>query len=417
MREPPKYATPHMSELPRYDSTPVLDIGVYGARGIPSTYSGYETFLTVMLPALAARGHVITMYCRRGDVEHEHTYEGVKKRFLPSIESKALSTLSHGAIAAFAARSARHDVVLVLNVANAGYCAIHRWTGQPVVLNVDGQEWLRGKWGRTARRFFKLSALIARRTTTALIADCSAMQQIYHEEFAASSTVVPYCWTDLTARVRSEGLGGAGLKPGQYFCQAGRLNPENNAVPLAQAFARSKCKWPLVILGGANYDSPVRRELEDLARRDDRIRLLGHIDDRATFAGLVQNAGAYLHGHSVGGINPSLLEAMGIGALIVALDTVFNLEALGDAGLYFHDFDASLTSLLESLPVMSAQNRDRLRQQASERVRATYSAGRVVKAYETLLIAAAAAPWRSDVTVSTDWGRPTPHRSATMEGS
>ena len=139
-----------------------LDIGVYGARGVPSTYSGYETFLTLLLPELAANGDRVTIYCRSGEDFDASDWNGVHRTVLPAIPGKNTSTLSHGLVAAVAARAARHDVVLVVNVANAAFCALGRYTGQPVVLNVDGQEWLRGKWGTTARRIFHSSARIAK---------------------------------------------------------------------------------------------------------------------------------------------------------------------------------------------------------------------------------------------------------------
>src|SRR4051794_12148406 len=151
-----------------------LDIGVYGARGIPSTYSGYETFLTELLPALVDRGHRVTMYCRRGEVPPCREYLGVELIHLPAVRSKSLSTITHGFVAAAASRKRNHDVVLVVNVANAAACAIGTLTGQRVVLNTDGQEWLRGKWGRLARGVFKTSARASRFCATGLISDCES---------------------------------------------------------------------------------------------------------------------------------------------------------------------------------------------------------------------------------------------------
>jgi glycosyltransferase involved in cell wall biosynthesis len=316
---------------------PSLDIGVFGARGIPSTYSGYETFLTVLLPELVRRGHRVTMYCRRGAVPDGTSYEGIRKVFLPAVNTKELSTLSHGAIAAIVARVRRHDVAFVVNPANALFCAFGRYTGQPVALNTDGQEWLRGKWGRIGRGAFRMAARSAGRCATALVSDSAAMASLYKRDFGASSTVIPYCWTELDAasgdsRLVLEGLG---LEPGRYACIAGRLNPENNAVPVAEGYCRTELRWPLLVLGAANYDSPVQQALARLAERDDRIRLVGHVDDRTAYATVVRHAGVYLHAHSVGGINPSLVEAMGCGAFVLALDTPFNREALGTCGLYF----------------------------------------------------------------------------------
>jgi hypothetical protein len=156
-----------------------LDIGVFGARGIPSTYSGYETFLTVMLPELVHRGHRVTMYCRRGEVGPSGSYLGVRCVVLPAVRSKQLSTMTHGYIAAARAATARHDVLLVMNVANAGACLTSRMLGSRVVLNTDGQEWNRQKWGRVGRSVFLLSTHLARHCAAALVSDSVAMQEIY----------------------------------------------------------------------------------------------------------------------------------------------------------------------------------------------------------------------------------------------
>ena len=326
-----------------------LNIGVYGSRGIPSTYSGYETFLTFLLPELARRGHAVTIYCRHGAVPEGPEYEGVTKRFLRSLQTKELGTLTHGALSAVAARFRNHDVVLVVNPANALFCWGATRTGQAVVLNTDGQEWLRGKWGPLGRRAFRFFASIAGRASTALISDSVAMAHVYRDEFGAESTVIPYCWTDLTTVGGESRLAQLGLEEGAFACCAGRLIPENNAVPLARAYLESGAHWPLVVLGTANYDSPVQRELSALARGDDRLRLIGHVADRSEYAALVRGAGLYFHTHSVGGINPSLVEAMGLGASILALDTPFNREALGEHGRYFGRFDDALIKEIERI--------------------------------------------------------------------
>lgn len=204
-----------------------LDIGVYGARGVPSTYSGYETFLTTLLPELVSMGDRVTVYCRTGEGMTGDDWQGVRRKVLPAVPGKNLNTLSHGLVAALAARVARHDVVLVVNVANAPFCLIGRGTGQPVVLNTDGQEWLRDKWGDLARSVFHGSARIAGRCATALIADCEAMAQVYRDEFNAASTVIPYCiptrdWSPDPATAHR-----FDLEPYRYIVVAGRHNPEN----------------------------------------------------------------------------------------------------------------------------------------------------------------------------------------------
>jgi glycosyltransferase involved in cell wall biosynthesis len=380
-----------------------LDVGVFGARGIPSTYSGYETFLTTLLPRLADRGHRVTMYCRPGEVDGHGPYEGVRRVVLPAVPGKSLNTLSHGVVAAVRARAAGHDVLLVVNVANAPFCALNTTSGQPVLLNTDGQEWLRGKWGPRARSYFHFAARRAGRCATGLVSDCAAMARLYENEFSATSTVIPYCFPAPAFAPDRAVPASFGVEDDGFFVIAGRLNPENNIDAVATSYSASNVPLPLLVLGVANYDSPVQRRLDDLASADDRIRRVGHVDDRATFLSLLATAAAYVHAHSVGGMNPSLVEAMGVGALVVALDTPFNRETLGGAGRYFSPGCGDVAEVLRAARRAPEDERARLRSAAAARVRERFAVDDVVDAYEDALQATAAAGRRRGVRVPTKW--------------
>jgi glycosyltransferase involved in cell wall biosynthesis len=388
----------------------VLDIGVYGARAIPSTYSGFETFLTTLLPALAARGHRVTMYCRKGEAGGDATpYQGVQRVVLPALSGKQTSTLSHGALSSVRAAAAHHDVLLVVNPANAFFCWLNRALRQPVVLNVDGQEWLRGKWGPVARTVFRSAAWLSGRSASGLVADCRAMADVFAREFDAPCTVIPYCFPALAWTPSTDALQTRGLRPGGYLITGGRLNPENNIDGIAGAYAASDLELPLVVIGAANYDSPVRRELDALAARDARIRVLGHIEDRQAFLSLLHGAAAYVHGHSVGGMNPSLVEAMRAEALVVALDTVFNREVLGDTGYFFPGGIGrvgDLAGVLRDVLALDARVLEAQRTAARERAIREYSVESVTEAYERLLVAAAGAGRRTWVRIETRWSAP-----------
>jgi glycosyltransferase involved in cell wall biosynthesis len=380
-----------------------LDVGVFGARAIPSTYSGYETFLTTLLPRLADRGHRVTMYCRAGEIADRGPFEGVRRVVLPAVPGKSLNTLSHGAVAAVRARAARHDVLFVVNVANAPICLFNASTGQPVLLNTDGQEWLRGKWGPRARAYFHFAARHAGRCATGLVSDCAAMAALYEEDFGAASTVIPYCFPASSFAPDRTVPASFGVEDGRFFVIAGRLNPENNIDAVAEAYAASAVPLPLLVLGVANYDSPVQRRLDDLAAADDRIRLVGHVGDRATFLSLLATAAAYLHAHSVGGMNPSLVEAMGAGALVVALDTPFNRETLGESGCYFAPGCGDVADVLQAVGSAPEGEQAQLRAAAAERVRERFGVDDVVDAYEAALHATAAAGRRRGVRLGTRW--------------
>lgn len=382
-----------------------MNIGVVGVRGIPSTYSGYETFLTAMLPELVARGHKVTIYTRDGFGPLE-PFQGVKRVGLPAADSKRLSTPSHGLVAALASRLRRHDVVLCCNVGNAFPLLLSRALGQRVVLNVDGQEWARGKWGTVARRVFWQSAKVAKRSANSLVTDSVAMSEVYNDQFDSPSTVIPYPWTSIST---SEGADAAqrlasfDVEPGGYHLIAGRLVPENNIDRLAKVYTRSNGEKPLLVLGTANYDSPVVRRLNDLAKRDERIRIVGHVNDRADYAALVSNSCVYLHGHSVGGINPSLVEAMGCGALILALDTPFNREALGNAGRYTEEPEVEMNAQLESLESLDRAEAETYRTMARERVAERFAMSQITDAYERLLGSVAAGSRSATFAMATMW--------------
>ena len=379
-----------------------LDIGVFGIRGIPSTYSGFETFLTVLLPELAARGHRVTVYCRKGLDEDDWRgdFQGVERRALPSITTKQLDTLSHGLVASAVARTRGHDLFLAFNVANVPFCLAARATGQRIVLSTDGQEWIRGKWGTVARRLFLTFAQWSRWSASALISDCNGMRAVYREQFGTDSTVIPYCWTGID---QGDGRLPAGHEPRGYLVTGGRLIPENNIDGIARAFSRTDVDLPLLVLGAANYRSPVELELRALAERDARIQLLGHVSDRAEYASLLRHAKGYLHGHSVGGINPSLVEALGSGALVGALDTPFNREAAGPEAFYFADCGAALEHVIRAVADLPEDEDARIREGNVHRAAEHFSLAAVADAYEDLLVAAADTSPFGKVTVPTRW--------------
>lgn len=341
------------------------------------------------------------MYCRRGRVPNRADYRGVKLRHLPALNSKQFETLSHGLVSSVAARVARHDVVFTVNIANALYCAAAKLTGQRLVLNTDGQEWLRTKWSPPARGFFKLSAKIAGRATTALVCDCRAMSDIYATEFRAASSVIPYCWTQLDPAPSNRHV--IDVEPRGYFLVAARLVPENNVDRVVEAYTRSSIELPLVVMGAANYSSPAEEAIRNLASRDNRILVAGHVEDRSEFASLVAAARVYIHAHEVGGINPSLVEALGVGARIVALDTPFNREAAGECASYFSGFDedllATLTDVIAEEPGHSQARRDAGKKRALTR----FSLESVTDAHERLFRAAAGSGSRSGVVIDTEW--------------
>lgn len=377
-----------------------LRVAVFGPRGFPSTYGGFETFFTWMLPALAdAYGHDITVHVPEGSSSKVRSH-GVAVRRTRAIRHKALEAGTSGLWAGAQIASARKfDVVLTCNLANVPPAILLNRFTAPVVLNTDGEEWRRGKWGPLASRAFKTSAYAVSNSTVSLVSDSIEMARIYRHVFDAPSTVIPYAWP-ATANV-SPCTQSAQWPPDSYFVVAARWNPENQVDRIAAEYAHSSRPENLLVLGTANYASPVRQALERLANKDPRIKLLGHVSDRATYLSLVQNAAAYLHGHTVGGTNPSLIEAMAVGANIIAYDGPFSREVLGDAAGYFGSRAGSLTELLDQDRLQHDEHgrRRALRQRADTR----YDCNSVVEAYHRLLVASAESGRQRRTTVGTKW--------------
>lgn len=371
-----------------------LSIGVFGVRDIPSTYGGYETFVTALLPKLVERGHEVAVY---GRTKETGTFNGVIKRPGRALQSKALETFSHGVHAAIASFR-KHDVLLVMNLANVPALSVLRRLGTPCVLNTDGMEWRRGKWGPTARLAFWLASRMSHKAAGALVFDCRAMADYYKLTVGSIGTVIPYAHISLVPTCPPPGV-----RDKPFVLIAGRHNPENNLAASVRAFLRSGLDVQVVVAGEANYDSPESVELRSFAQNDSRVNLIGHVDDRGEWAWLLQNAAAYIHGHSVGGLNPSLVEAMGLGAFVLALDTPFNREGLGSEGCFFKDF-ASLTALLEEwLSGGRETDRQLERRRVVARAHSIFELDAVVDAYERVLCSAAEAGAGSRVALNTQW--------------
>jgi glycosyltransferase involved in cell wall biosynthesis len=361
-----------------------LRIAMFGARGIPHTHGGLETFFLEIAPRLAARGHDVIGYCRRSLFkERPKTYRGVRLIYLPSIETKELGTPVHSLLCAFDVLFRNVDVILVVNVAHAFHCIIPQLFGKRVAINVDGMDWKRGKWGGIGKRYFYWNAkCVGKICPKGVVTDASEMRRIYLEEFATASACIAY-GANIESSRNPEVIREYGLEPLQYYLIASRMVPENNADLIVEAFERVKSSRVLAIAGGVNYKSAFLERLKET--KDPRVRFLGHVDNPEYVKELHCNAYAYLHGHSMGGTNPSLLKALGYGNCVVALRTPFNSEVVGAYGIFFERDAEDLARKLQELeshPEVAAEYRRR----APERIREAYTWEKITEQYEELFL-------------------------------
>lgn len=365
-----------------------MRIAILGIRGVPSGYSGYEAFAEEMGSRLVERGHEVLVYCRRAHFpQRPPVYRGMRLIYLPSWETKELSTFSHTFLAIWDVLFRKVDVALICNVANGPFCLISRLFGLKTAINVDGLEWLRPKWGKWGRRYFKFAAHAAVRLSHVIVTDAEAMRQYYRETFGVDSECIAY-GANIETSTDPDIVRGYGLEPGRYYLIASRLVPDNNADLIVRAFNQVRTDKVLAIAGGAPYRNEFAERVRALA--GPQVRFLGHINDQRHIKELHCNAYAYIHGHEFGGTNPALLKALGFGNCILALDTPFNREVLdGPQGadarygiLYRKDVDelAAKIQMVEDHPELQAAYARR----APERIRERYTWEHITDQYEKL---------------------------------
>jgi glycosyltransferase involved in cell wall biosynthesis len=361
-----------------------LRIAIFGLRGIPHSYGGTEPFIGELAPRLAARGHEVIVYCRsRIFKERPAFYKGVRLIYLPSIETKVLGTPTHTLLCALDVLFRKPDVVLVMNIVNTLQCVILRALGRHFAIMVDGQDWKRGKWGPLARSYFYWCAKhVGQICPRGVITDAAEMRRIYLDEFHTPSACIA-SGASIEDSTHPEAVRQYGLEPFGYYLIASRLVPENNADLIVKAFEQVRSKRLLAIAGSANYRSKFMERLKQT--KDPRVRFLGHVAGSEDMKELQCNAYAYVHGHSLGGINPSLLKALGCGNCVLALDTPFNAEALQNNGILFaHDVSDLARKLqnIEDHPEVASDYRRR----APERIRAAYSWETITDQYEEFFL-------------------------------
>jgi glycosyltransferase involved in cell wall biosynthesis len=363
-----------------------LRIAILGGRGYPSTYGGYETLVRHLAPQWAADGHQVTVYCRSRETPgRKWQVGGVECRWTPGVDSTKLSTLTFGATANIDAALRGYDVALVLNVANGFYLPLLKARGIPSVLNTDGIEWERGKWGKVARRVFLAGAQLSARYADLLVADSQAIGDIWQEKFGVQSRFIPY-GGDVVEQHSSDRIEVLGLEPERYVLAVARLIPENNIELLLDALDCGEITAPTVVVGSATASSPIEQRLRELDARG-RVKWLGHVSDQDLLLELWGQCGVYVHGHSVGGTNPALLQALGAGAPTLALDTVFSREVIGGDEQLFGGEAAELAARIKEV-LADAALRARFREHGWSVIRERYSWPDVIDAYLDALLAA-----------------------------
>lgn len=310
-----------------------VTVALVGTRGVPAKYGGFETAIDEIGPRLVGLGIDVVVYCRHAEAPTT-AYKGMRLVHLPTVRSKVTDTLVHSFLCAFHLIFRPVDCVILFNAANMPVVPLLWLRRHPVVVHVDGLEWMRSKWGRAGRRYYLVCEALAAGFASEIIADAQGIQKYYRDRYKRQSVMIPY-GAKRPALRSPERLAELGVRAHEFHLVVARFEPENHVALVVDGYHRSACKFPLLVVGSAPYSATYTQEIRSLSLGDERVRLLGALWDQDLLDLAFGSCLTYLHGHSVGGTNPALLRAMGAGAPVVAFDVEFNREVAGDLATYF----------------------------------------------------------------------------------
>jgi glycosyltransferase involved in cell wall biosynthesis len=358
-------------------------VAIIGTRGYPSYYGGFETAVRKLAPYLADAGWDVTVYGRPGATSDQDPDldQRVRRIVTKGMESKSLSTLSFGLTASLDSMRRKPDVALVMNVANGYFLPGLKLRGIPTLVNVDGIEWDRAKWGRVAKGVFRTGAVWTAKFGTELVCDSTEIAKRWSADFKRDGIFIPY-GGDVPETIPVE----PGLTRRGYVLVVARFVPENTIAEFVEAAELVSATHDIVIVGSSGYGGEVEDRVRHLAESNPRVTWLGHVSDDHRLLGLWQNCGAYFHGHSVGGTNPALVQAMACGAPTVARDTVYTREVLADGAVFVQPDPVAISRALMDL-LSDPVKQETISRIALERAKNEYSWAGVNARYEASLSA------------------------------
>ncbi len=368
-------------------------VAIIGSRGIPNFYGGFEAFAENLSIELVKRNIPVYVSCENlNGKTHIQEYEGVEIFYFPlkppgnAFLRMVYEFLYDGYSLIWASR--RSDNIYMLGYSAAIFFFIPKIFGKKLFVNPGGLEWKRDKFNTLVKSLLKFSERLMTSWASVIITDSHQMKRYLDSSYNTDCIYIPYGvqepadteWEEkkLPTIIKK------GLSPDNYWLVVARLEPENNIHTILKAYQQSRSRKPLLIVG--NYSSPsYKKKIEDTLEKtpaDKKILLIGGVYDKKLLDMLRQNCFVYLHGHSVGGTNPSLLESMIMKNMILAHDNPFNREVSADSAIYFKD-SKELTDKMEMI-----ENNNpsifKMKEIAYNEVRNRYSWDRVFESYESL---------------------------------
>ncbi|MDB5010731.1 MAG: glycosyl transferase family 1 [Mucilaginibacter sp.] len=311
-----------------------LRIAILGTRGIPNHYGGFEHISEYVAAGLVKRGHSVTVYNSHNHPYAESTWNGVEIRhcYDPEYLIGTAGQFVYDLNCLLDARKRDYDIIMLM-----GYTSSSVWGSlypekSVIITNMDGLEWKRSKYSKPVQAFLKHAEKLAVKYSRFYIADSLVIKSYLQDKYQIDSKYIPY-GADLVSEIEREQLNAAQIAKEDYFLLMARMEPENNIETILEGFNKSTSRRSFKVLGdtGNRFGKYITHKFKN----DDRIQFKGSIFDNAKVRSLQNNSYLYFHGHSVGGTNPSLLEAMASEALIAAHNNPFNKSVLHTDAFYF----------------------------------------------------------------------------------
>jgi glycosyltransferase involved in cell wall biosynthesis len=324
-----------------------LRIGILGTRGIPNHYGGFEHISEYVSEGLVRKGHSVTVYNSHNHPYTANNWNGVDivHCYDPEYLIGTAGQFAYDFNCLADARKRNFDVVLLM-----GYTSSSVWgklypKDSAIITNMDGLEWKRSKYSKPVQRFLKYAEKLAVKHSQFYIADSRVIKGYLKDKYQIDSRYIPY-GADLFSEQEREQFDKSEAQQEDYFLLMARMEPENNIESILEGFNNSTSRKNFKVLGdtGNRFGKYITHKFKN----DERIQFKGSIFDNTAVRSLQNNSYLYFHGHSVGGTNPSLLEAMASEALIAAHDNPFNKSVLSSDAFYFNNA-AEVRNLVENV--------------------------------------------------------------------
>lgn len=354
-----------------------MKIAILGTRGIPNNYGGFEQCAQFLALGFVNHGHEVFVYNSHNHPFKEKVWEGVNiiHCFDPEHKLGTAGQFIYDLNCIRDSRKRKFDVILQL-----GYTSSSVWgwllPRKPLICtNMDGLEWKRSKYPKPVQRFLRWAEKLAVRSSDRLIADSTGIQHYLNEKYHKNSAFIPYGaaipFSDDLGRYQKLNLDNM-----KYYLLIARMEPENNIEKIIHGYLLAGSSYPLIIVG--KLENKYARSLLNKYSTSSNVRFVGGIYDQHLLNSLRQHSLLYFHGHSVGGTNPSLLEAMASGCMICAHDNIFNNSVLGNDGMYFKDTKEIIAAIIDCDDLGKRQT---MIDNNLEKIRSTYNWEKIIESY------------------------------------